>query len=172
MIEARPGNGLFVAEFSFRPVIEQLPYGLADSGQAFDEILTAREAMESGLMPAVVRTSARDQLAGCAELAGEMTELERRGESFAHVDRAFHLSLYRSLDNPLVANLVELFWELFARLGDTIPPSIEGGRGEAHLRIVRALQAGDALAATARMQEHFDDVRRRAAKLHNQPGTP
>jgi DNA-binding FadR family transcriptional regulator len=29
VIEAQHGNGLFVAPFSFHPVIEQLPYGLA-----------------------------------------------------------------------------------------------------------------------------------------------
>jgi DNA-binding FadR family transcriptional regulator len=166
VIEAQPGTGLFVAEFSFRPVIEQLPYGLAESGRALDEILTAREGMESGLMLAVVRTDARDRLVRCAELAERMTELERRGQSFAEVDREFHLSLYRSLGNPLVENLIELFWELFVRLGDALPGSPEGGRGEAHLAIIRALQAGDAAAAEARMREHFDDVRRRAALLH------
>jgi DNA-binding FadR family transcriptional regulator len=170
VIEAQPGNGLFVAEFSFRPVIEQLPYGLADSGQALDEILTAREAMESGLMPAVVRMDAQSELARCAELAERMTELERRGESFAEVDRDFHLSLYQTLGNPLVENLIELFWELFSRLGDAIPGSPEGGRGEAHLRIIRALQSGDPAAAAVRMREHFDDVRHRAALLHDETG--
>ena len=166
VIEARPGSGLFVAEFSFRPVIEQLPYGLAHSGRALDEILIAREAMESGLMPAVARMDAHDELARCADLAERMTELENRGESFAELDRDFHLSLYQTLGNPLVENLIELFWELFSRLGDRIPGNPEGGRGEVHLRIVRALQAGDGTAATARMHEHFDDVRRRAALLH------
>jgi DNA-binding FadR family transcriptional regulator len=167
VIEARPGNGLFVAEFSFRPLIEQLPYGLAESGQALDEILTAREAMESGLMAAVVRMNAHDELARCAELAERMSELESRGEPFAEVDRDFHLSLYQTLGNPLVENLIELFWELFSRLGDAIPDSPEGGRGEAHLQIIRALQDADPVAAAARMRDHFDDVRRRAAMLHD-----
>lgn len=165
VIEAQPGNGLFVAEFSFRPVIEQLPYGLADSSRGLDEILTAREAMEVGLMPAVIRMDAKDELARCAELAQEMSELERKGQSFSHVDREFHLSLYQTLGNPLVENLIELFWELFTRLGDAIPGSPDPDRGEAHLRIVRALQAGDSDDAIHRMAEHFDDVRVRAARL-------
>jgi DNA-binding FadR family transcriptional regulator len=167
VIEAQPGNGLFVAEFSFRPVIEQLPYGLADSGTALDEILTAREAMEVGLMPAVVRMNADQALARCARLAEEMTDLERQGKPFAEIDRDFHLSLYQTLGNPLVENLIELFWELFSRLGDAIPGSPDKNRGEAHLRIVRALQSGDQIAAISRMGEHFDDVRTRAASLHH-----
>lgn len=165
VIEAQPGNGLFVAEFSFRPLIEQLPYGLADSGRALDEMLTAREAMEVGLMPAVIRMDAKDALARCAELAEEMSALELKGESFSHVDREFHLSLYQTLGNPLVENLIELFWELFTRLGDAIPGSPDANRGEAHLRIVRALQSGDPDAAIHRMAEHFDDVRVRASML-------
>lgn len=171
VIEARPGNGLYVAEFSFRPVIDQLPYGLVESGVALEELLTAREAMEAGLMPAVARLRAAEgpALARCADLALEMTERERRGASFAELDREFHLSLYQTLGNPLVDNLIELFWELFVRLGDAIPGSPEGKRGEAHLAIVRALQDGDASLATLRMQEHFDDVRHRAALLHQSP---
>jgi DNA-binding FadR family transcriptional regulator len=169
VIEARPGNGLFVAEFSFRPVIEQLPYGLAESGAALEEILTAREAMECGLMPAMARKAGHDVLGKCALLAEEMSELEGRGQPFAEVDREFHLSLYQALGNPLVENLIELFWGLFVRLGDTIPGGPDRDRGEAHLRIIQALQDGDAGAATVRMREHFDDVRRRAALLHDEP---
>lgn len=169
VIEARPGNGLFVADFSFRPLIEQLPYGLAESGRALEEILTAREAMESGLMPAVARGPGHAVLERCGALAEEMSRLEGAGKPFAHIDREFHLSLYQSLGNPLVENLIELFWELFVRLGDAIPGSPDRSRGEAHLRIVRALQDGDAEAARQRMHEHFDDVRRRASLLQREP---
>ncbi|ADB29255.1 GntR domain protein [Kribbella flavida DSM 17836] len=165
VIEAQHGNGLFVSTFSFRPLIEQLPYGLAAPGMALEEILTAREAMEVGLMPAVARRAGSDELAECARLAHRMTELEAAGEQITAVDRAFHLLLYKGLGNPLVDNLIELFWEIFVRLGDAIPAPVEGGRGAVHLRIVEALQSGEALDAVQRMQEHFDDVRVRAAML-------
>lgn len=168
VIEARPGDGLYVAEFSFRPIIEQLPYGLAQPGTALEELLVAREAMESGLMYAMsqLRDEEAPALAQCAELAKQMTEREQHDQPFADLDRAFHLSLYRPLHNPLVDNLIELFWELFVRLGDAIPGSPERNRGTAHLAIIQALQRGNPQDATARMQEHFADVRRRAALLH------
>ncbi|WP_219412580.1 FadR/GntR family transcriptional regulator [Pseudonocardia nigra] len=165
VIEARRGNGLFVSAFSFRPLIEQLPYGLAASGTALEEILTAREAMEVGLMPAVARRNPQPELAECARLADAMTALESRGESIAEVDKQFHLLLYRALGNPLVDNLIEVFWELFTRLGDAIPVPPEGGRGTVHLQIIRALQKRDAEASIAAMQQHFDDIRARAALL-------
>lgn len=164
VIEARHGNGLFVSSFSFRPLIEQLPYGLAASGMALEEILTAREAMEVGLMPAVARR-AGDELAECARLAERMTELETAGKDISDVDRSFHLLLYKGLRNPLVDNLIELFWEIFVRLGDAIPAPVEGGRGAVHLAIVEALRSGDPIESIQRMQRHFDDVRTRAAMV-------
>jgi DNA-binding FadR family transcriptional regulator len=165
VIEARHGNGLFVSAFSFRPLIEQLPYGLAAAGTGMEEILTAREAMEVGLMPAVARLNPQVELAECARLADEMSDLEARGRSTTEADKQFHLLLYRALGNPLVDNLIEVFWELFTRLGDTIPDPPEGGRGEVHLRIIRALQGSDVEASIAAMQHHFDDIRVRAAQL-------
>ncbi|GAA5137420.1 FadR/GntR family transcriptional regulator [Pseudonocardia adelaidensis] len=166
VIEARHGNGLFVSAFSFRPLIDQLPYGLAAAGTALEEILTAREAMEVGLMPAVARLNPQVELAECARLADEMTALEGRGKPITEVDKRFHLLLYRALGNPLVDNLIEVFWELFTRLGDSIPVP-EGGRGAVHLQIIRALQAGDAAESIAAMQQHFDDIRVRAALLRH-----
>ncbi len=166
VIEAQPGNGLFVAAFSFRPIIEQLPYGLADSTRAIDEILTAREAMEVGLMPAVARAEDDEALERCAQLAREMIATEERGEDFLDLDAEFHRTLYRGLRNPLVENLIELFWhlfgELFHRAGTAMPGGPSQDRGLAHLRVVEALQARDADLAIRRMREHFEDLRRRA----------
>jgi DNA-binding FadR family transcriptional regulator len=170
VIEAQHGNGLFVSTFSFRPLIEQLPYGLAVPGMALGEILTAREAMEVGLMPAVARHPGSEELAECARLAGRMAELEAAGESITEVDRAFHLLLYKGLQNALVNNLIELFWEIFVRLGDAIPAP-ECGRAAVHQRIVEALQAGEPIESIQRMQQHFDDVRARAATLREPPAT-
>lgn len=174
VIEARPGNGLFVAEFSFRPLIEQLPYGLADSSRAIDEVLTAREAMEVGLMPAVARADAAAALERCADLARRMTELEQSGRPFVDVDKEFHLTLYRGLNNPLVDNLIEVFWdmfgELFYQVGNEMPGGPSLDRGVAHLRIVEVLSEHDADGAIQRMREHFEDLRVRASMLASKDG--
>lgn len=165
VIEAQPGNGLFVSAFSFQPLIDQLPYGLALPGMALAEILTAREAMEVGLMPVAARMSTQEDLDACAALAHEMTAREIAGEPYVDVDREFHFQLYKSLHNPLVDNLIQVFWELFTRLGDAIPGPKEGNRGAAHLAIVEALRSGDPMASIEAMQAHFADVSERAAIL-------
>lgn len=170
VIHAQHGTGLFVADFSFRAIIDQLPYGLAGSGSAISEVLTAREAMEAGLMPAVVRAGGSESLARCAEIALLMIERDEAGEDFRDLDEEFHRTLYAGLENPLVDNLIDLFWRLFGELtreaGDRMPAP-EPNRGVVHARIIEALTAGDADLAERRMREHFDDLRRRVEALRN-----
>lgn len=168
VIEAQHGNGLFVSEFSFRPIIDQLPYGVAGSGAALREVLVARESMEVGLMSAVVRADPGAELERCAEIAKEMVARDARGEDFRDLDEEFHRTLYSGLGNPLVDNLIDLFWHLFGELsgeaGDRMPaPSAD--RGVVHQRIIEALMARDEELAVRRMREHFDDLRRRVSEL-------
>jgi DNA-binding FadR family transcriptional regulator len=89
-------------------------------------------------------------------------------KSIVEVDKEFHLQLYKGLGNPLVDNLIEVFWELFVRLGDAIPGPQDAGRGVRHMAIVTALQAGDVTDSLQRMQDHFADVRERAARLKHE----
>jgi DNA-binding FadR family transcriptional regulator len=168
VIEAQHGNGLFVAEFSFRPIIEQLPYGLAGSGSAIGEVLVARESMEVGLMSAVVRADLQDELQRCAAIAREMIQRDERGEDFRDLDEEFHRTLYSGLKNPLVDNLIDLFWHLFGALSREVGermPAPSADRGAVHARIIEALVAADEDLAVQRMREHFDDLRRRVTDL-------
>jgi DNA-binding FadR family transcriptional regulator len=170
VIEAQHGTGLFVSSFSFRPLIDQLPYGLADADTQFVEVLQVREALEVGLMAAAAALSTSDELAECERLAGLMDERESAGEEIVDVDREFHLLLYKGLGNPLVDHLIELFWELYRRLDHIPAPDTPIRHAPMHLAIVKALRAGDARAGVTAMQHHFDDVRRRAQALKHSDG--
>ncbi|GAA1223816.1 FadR/GntR family transcriptional regulator [Rhodoglobus aureus] len=166
VIKALHGNGLYVAAFSFKPILEQLPYGLADGCTQFTEILQAREALEMGLMPAVAALATTEDLDRCSRLADLMKELEDTGESSLEIDRDFHLSLYASLDNSLVNNLIEIFWELYRRLEGSLPIVGSSARSALlHTAIIEALRQDDGTLAMSRMREHFDDVRARVHTL-------
>jgi DNA-binding FadR family transcriptional regulator len=95
-----------------------------------------------------------------------MKELESSGQSTIDVDREFHLFLYTSLDNPLVNNLIEIFWELYRRLDGSLPIADDHVRNAPlHRAIVEALRNRDGDLAMRRIREHFDDVRARAQAL-------
>ena len=166
VIRALPGNGRYVADFSFRPILDQLPYGLAHGGTQFAEILQAREALEMGLMPAVAALATEADLDRCARLVELMEQAEAAGEPTVDIDRDFHLSLYASLNNALVNNLIEIFWELYRRLnGNAGALGAHQHQAPRHAAIVDALRHNDAELAMRRMREHFDDVRARARSL-------
>jgi DNA-binding FadR family transcriptional regulator len=163
-IEARHGTGLYVSAFSFQPLVEQLPYGFVEGQDRFIEILQAREALEIGLMPAAASAASEADLAECARLAKAMQDLAAAGESINDTDRAFHLLLYKALNNSLVNSLIEMFWDLYLQLDNTtIPPDGGVQHAKKHLAIVDAIVAGDPATAMQRMQEHFDEVRARLA---------
>ncbi|GAA3108228.1 DNA-binding FadR family transcriptional regulator [Kribbella aluminosa] len=166
VIRAHHGNGLYVADFSFRPIVDLLPYGLA-ADTSFVEILQAREALETGLMPAVALRTSPQLLDGCDEIVRRMDEREKAGDSIVDLDRNFHLLLHTSLSNPLIDNLISLFWELYWRLEDELSPKpTDVPSAPLHAAIVDALRVGDAMLAMTRMQEHFADVRLRSESLH------
>ena len=90
------------------------------------------------------------------------------GADFRDLDEEFHRTLYSGLDNPLVDNLIDLFWRLFGELTreamDRVPVP-EPNRGALHARIIEALTAGDEDLAVRRMREHFDDLRRQVGAI-------
>jgi DNA-binding FadR family transcriptional regulator len=167
VIRAQHGNGLYVAHFSFRPIVDLLPYGLA-ADTSFAEILQAREALETGLMPAVASRTTPKLLEDCDEIVLRMDEQEKSGSSIVDLDRDFHLLLYSSLNNPLVDNLISLFWELYRRLETQLSPKkTDVPSAPLHAAIIDALRAGDEMLAMTRMREHFADVRSRSESLRS-----
>ncbi|MFD0660037.1 FadR/GntR family transcriptional regulator [Thermocatellispora tengchongensis] len=128
-------------------------------------MLVAREAMEVGLMAFAAKLSSGPELAECERLAELMGEREAAGLPCPDLDKEFHLQLYRGLGNTLVDQVIETFWELFARLGPNAVAPGERRLAPVHLAIVRALRKGDAELAAAEMRAHFDDVRARTAAI-------
>ncbi|NEE03138.1 FadR/GntR family transcriptional regulator [Phytoactinopolyspora halotolerans] len=164
VIEARPGRGLFVSDFSFRPILEQLPYGLAVGGAALSEVLVVRQALEEGLIEVAAKHLGPDDWDELDALVDEMARCEADGEPVAPVDRAFHRRLYEPLGNRLVSSMIDLFWELLHRLSDSVPEIPDRRHpADVHRRIVTALRAGDGL--TDAMRGHFVHIHERLAAI-------
>lgn len=82
------------------------------------------------------------------------------------IDRAFHHTLYVRLDNPLVGQLVELFWEAYHAARATLDLARPTGAEAAHVldchrAIVTALRSGDRAAARRAMTAHFAEIKHR-----------
>ena len=169
IVEIRHGHGTYVGRLSLDPLADGLTFrALHDIGRelrSMEEIVEVREALEGALIQRVARSGT--DLSALDEVIRRMEERAAAGRTFAAEDREFHDLLYRSLDNALVTQLLQAFWDVFHRvnhrLGVTDPDPVETVRK--HRAIVTALRDRDVEGAAAAMAEHFRNLDARVAQL-------
>lgn len=163
IVEIRHGRGTFVGEAPLTVLTPSLTFHVRARSTtpgvtALRELVQVRELMEVGLIGTVADDISPARLAALEALAARM------GDD-PEADRAFHALLYESCGNELVLQLIQVFWDVYHRVENTLePPVHQAARTIAnHLAIVDALRTGDAEAAREAMRRHFDDVRARVA---------
>ena len=175
IIRTRHGEGVFVAHFSFEPILHNLPYSIAAQGSSLRELLEVRCALEVGMIAQVVASISPADVEELGDLARQMLQCSERGESFAELDRAFHATLFRCLGNAFLLSLVDLFWQVFNRLSDRLPlPDAAAQRATAqdHLAVAQMVQAGDVQALERAHRHHFDEISRRLDSMYTPVAEP
>lgn len=157
VVEARQGEGIFVKPFSFDSILDNLPYGLFVYGKSLQDLFQVRQGLETGLIGMVADAITPADLDALDSLVEEMAEHARRGQPIVEPDRAFHLALFRSLDNHLVLRLIELFWDAYHRLRQEVHPAPSDPTRvhRIHAGVVHALRSGDRAAAVDALIRHF-----------------
>jgi DNA-binding FadR family transcriptional regulator len=165
IVDIRHGFGTFVGDASLNALSPSLTFraltnGSGDDRRGLRDLVDIRELVEVGVIDRVVGTLADETLDRLAALCERMAETDLDPD----VDREFHRTLYASIDNPLIGQLIDLFWDSYraAHAALTLP----GNRNTAHTAaqhaaIVTALRTGDRAAARAAMTAHFTDIKER-----------
>lgn len=171
IVEIRHGYGTYVGQASLMPLADGLTFRtlvqLADDTHALAEILQVREVLEEGLVRRVAVLLTDEELSQLESLVRKMEESAGTGAAFPDLDREFHETLYRSLGNELVPQLLGAFWNVFHR--------VAGVRGWArdpapevtvrrHRDIVTALRARDVERAQRAMADHFRGIEARSGQ--------
>ena len=167
ILTSKQGDGVRVAEFSFAPIVESLPYLFQTSGRSFRDLLELRESLEEGLcgrLLGVVRPRDLDTLDAIARAMGETGPSSSSSSSsveIAELDRRFHSRMYAPLENTLVTQLIELFWQAFNRMQAAydLPRPTPSELVAIHLAIVDALRSGDEAAVAGAIRAHFATIR-------------
>ena len=160
IVEIRHGHGTFVAAPSLQALTPSLVFGTLVAGQngmeALHNLARIREILEA---------SAVTELAGQLTAADQKQLLdlcERIGDpaESADADRRFHQVLYGHLSNPLVGQLVDVFWDAYHEVRDQLVDNYPHGEDtvDNHRRIVHAIAAGDGDAAERAMHIHFRGI--------------
>lgn len=158
IVEVRHGRGLFVGSFTLGPMIDALPYQLRADDTPIREILQVRSALEEGLIAHVGETISEDELDVLDTLVTRMRETSVDGAVPAEVDRDFHLTLFRPLGNTLLDQLIETFWEIYARFAESEEQPVNEHAVEDHAEIVAALRSQNAARMTRAIAVHFAPI--------------
>ncbi len=167
ILESRRGSGVFVREFSFEPLLDNLPYGLMVDVHDVAELLEIRRILELAKIGDAIERLTDEQLATFDALLAEMQKKAETGKSFPSEDRRFHQLLFQNLGNRMLLKLIDVFWLALSHAARSLygvdPKPLITYRN--HAAIVEALAAGDASAAQAALDVHYDDIRDRLAQI-------
>ncbi|WFB09296.1 FadR family transcriptional regulator [Streptomyces sp. LX-29] len=172
IVEIRHGFGTYVGPMSMAPMIEGLTFrtvaGHYRGEESLLQLLELREAVETGL---VTRLAGRIPEADLAELDTLVERMEKEsatGDVRADTDRAFHAALYRGLDNALLSEVLEAFWDAFHRVRTDLVDVPQDPRITCiqHRAILEAVRSGDAVRAEDAVRDHFGNIRARLRSAH------
>ena len=147
LVEVVPKSGTFVARIPM---------------SALPEAIVARRALEGVTVRAAAQHANRSQVTELVSLVQRQEEAAERGDpiAFHRADEDFHAAIARIGRYPGIWDLIQqvkVQIDRYRRL--TLPQEgrMDMVAGE-HLAVVRAIEAGDADLAVARMEEHLDKL--------------
>jgi DNA-binding FadR family transcriptional regulator len=170
VLEARRGSGLFVREFSFAPLLENLSYGLLFDLRELAELLEIRRVLETGLIGATIQAMPEETLAALLATVTRMGTLADQGDNFAEEDRQFHQILFEPLGNRMLLKLLDIFWRTYqeaSRQTDMGNPDLVGTYRD-HLAIYDAVRQRNVGEARQALDQHYAGITKRLATLQAQ----
>lgn len=163
VIETRHGVGRFIRDFNYDALVASLAYSTDINVKNFEDVISVRMALEHTFIVRVVPRLTNEDIEELRNLVMQMAKLienQADEDELISVHTAFHVTLYRSLDNRLLIHLIETFSLLQRSLTylHEYRTSDTGEFVQLHMRLVDALAARDVELVELRLQEHFKDV--------------
>ncbi|MGW2329148.1 FadR/GntR family transcriptional regulator [Streptomyces sp. NPDC001700] len=174
IVEIRHGFGTYVGPMSMAPMIEGLIFrtvaGHYRGEDSLLQLLELREAVETGLIARLAGRIPAKDLTTLDAIVRRMEAEAAEGAVRSETDRAFHAALYRSLDNTLLSEVLEAFWDAFHRVRTDLVdvPTDPHVTLAQHRRILEAVRSGDALRAEEAIRDHFCNIRNRLRSPHHE----
>ncbi|MGP4113490.1 FadR/GntR family transcriptional regulator [Streptomyces sp. 4N509B] len=164
VLETRRGSGVFVKDFSFAPLLENLPYGLMRGPRALADLVALRKALESAMIGDAMRALTPASIAELRAALETMREHAERGESSAEADREFHRLLFADLGNEMLLTLFDLFWVAYHRAAPAVPHRDPADIHHSHAAILDAVLSGDPDRARDAVHQHYLGIEERVSE--------
>ncbi|SFG60999.1 FadR/GntR family transcriptional regulator [Corynebacterium spheniscorum] len=167
IVEVRHGHGTFVGKMSLDPLVQGLVLRISLSVErslnGLLEVMEMREAIDQMVASALMEGWRDMDFSRLEALVHQMDRKYRAGESFADEDRAFHRELLSVVDNELMRELSDAFWQVHMAvlplLGIGYPEDIQLTI-DSHAGILRAVAAEDLEAYRKVVSMHYEPLRR------------
>jgi DNA-binding FadR family transcriptional regulator len=172
IVEVRRGIGVFVKEFSFETLLDNLAFGLQETFQEVENVLEVRRILEVAMIEEAIEKITPEDLLELRATLDVMKEKASRRQGFGFEDQRFHQLLFRGVNNRVLSRLNDVFWIAFykaanfANLDDPAP--LQTWR--AHYAIYEAVLARDLAAARQRLDQHYDGSFKKHMALWREKG--
>lgn len=167
VLEIRRGSGLFVRDFSFEPLLDNLYYGLLFDLRELAELLQVRRVLETGMMADVIQSLSAEQLAGLQGTVERMRLRAEKGEAFVEEDREFHQWLFQNLGNKTLLKLLDIFWLTFRKAAEHVDlwdyQPTQTYRD--HAAILEAVMARDVAQARTALDQHYQGLTEKLKRI-------
>ncbi|TDD94264.1 FadR family transcriptional regulator [Jiangella asiatica] len=161
VLETRRGSGVYIKDFSFAPLLDNLPYGLMQGRRALGDLVALRKALEAGMIADAMAAITPRRIEALREVLSDMGRRAARGEDITEQDREFHRLLFADLGNEMLLQLFDLFWQAYNRAAPPQPGRDRRQIHRLHVDIVDAVLSGDAERAREAVRQHYVGIESR-----------
>ncbi len=169
IIEVRRGEGLFVREWNFDPVLETLQFGMRVSPETLVELYQIRKWLEIAVIGDAVKKISDDELMQLDILMLQWERAIKTGEEYIQYDEEFHRIILGTLQNQSLMKLFNSFWLAFNNYnrGELYSADLKHVIN-AHRSVVEAIKKRDPERARQALQEQFLGFQERIRKIVEQ----
>lgn len=155
LVEVRRGVGVVVREGPEPNLGDALAARVRADARVLREIWDARMMIEPAVAAAAAERATPEEARAIAEAASALES----ADDPVGADLAFHAAVMRAAHNPVVAMILEPLGDLLrAERAATLRMGLDAA-ARGHVRIARAIAAGDAPGARAAMERHLVEAR-------------
>lgn len=166
IVDVRQGDGLYVRELNFDPMLENFMFGMQFNPHTLAELLQIRVWLEAAVIGDAVQHIQDKELVKLEAILNTWEERVKAGEEYADLDESFHQTIYEIIGNETLMKLFSVFWIVFVSLENEVThdPDPQAVLKE-HRSILDAIKAHDRTLTRKRLTEHFDSIKVRTQKF-------
>jgi DNA-binding FadR family transcriptional regulator len=166
IVDIKPKTGIKKTKYELKPaLIASLTYGVEVNSRIFWQVADMRKHLEAAYFveaAQMLSTSDKEELTALVKKAQQkLRSIPSQLPNNEHRD--FHLIMYRRLNNHLVYNILETYWDLYRLTGMDVYTDINyvDRVWQFHGRIVEHIKSGNYTQGMQILLEHMDLISQR-----------